>query len=169
MKVNVEAKVKQIMEQAAAREGLTVEEYREKHKNRRPRFMVAYEKLAARTGKSVQQLMDEDLERVRNSKWPGPDCLDPCECERRALPQDRIDHMRGCPDCLAMWRAAHMVEGDEFPLVQPNLPPTPIEESVVRNNPWRHGWVFLAIFVLACSFLVLVAFVLRAIVNGAKG
>ena len=166
MKVDVEAKVKQIMEEAAAREGLTPEQYREKHRDRKPRFLQAYERLAERTGKSVQQLMDEDLERVRNSRWPGPDCLDPSECERTAMPEDRIDHMRGCPDCYAMWASTHGAEPGEFPAVEEPLPPVTRDVEERRNNPWPSGLLFLGIFVIAALLIGATIFALAAIVSG---
>jgi len=54
-----------LRESAAEKEGLTVEQWREKHKNDKPLFWLAAKAKADREGKTVEQVLEEDRQRLR--------------------------------------------------------------------------------------------------------
>lgn len=64
---------------------------------------------ATRAGKSIEETIAEDRARLRNSKYPGPDCLEPYEVERYfigALSPERREHAEACVGCSTLLHAA---------------------------------------------------------------
>lgn len=64
--------------------------------------------LSTKRGKEVthQELLDEDRKSVRESRFPGPDCLSTHECDiydfSGELSSDRLEHAENCTFCSIM-------------------------------------------------------------------
>jgi hypothetical protein len=73
------------------------------------RLEAALKRRADRAGKSVREFLDEDLMTLRQSTYPGPECLSPHEVERffsLELGDDRVSHVEKCPMCSGLLDAA---------------------------------------------------------------
>ncbi len=74
-----------------------------------PKSWLAAEDVADRRDISPIQLEADLQERMRNSKYPGPDCIQPGEIEEfreGRLLEDRVAHLDACHTCYAMCVAA---------------------------------------------------------------
>lgn len=75
-----------------------------------PLYLRAARERAARLGYGLDDLLRHDLKRIRESRYPGPDCLEPEEvevyAETESLPPGRLAHVAACPECTALLSAA---------------------------------------------------------------
>jgi tetratricopeptide (TPR) repeat protein len=71
-----------------------------------PLFLQAARDRAARFGCDLDDLLRHDLQQMRDSPYPGPDCLQPDEVmayvEARELPPARLAHAETCPECRTL-------------------------------------------------------------------
>jgi hypothetical protein len=105
---NLEKKLRTVLERRAKRYNLSVEELLSLH--RKPLYLQSAERRAGARAISVEQLLSEELELMRSSEYPGPDCLMPHEVERYltndGLANDRLEHLRDCASCQSLLAAA---------------------------------------------------------------
>lgn len=95
--------------------------FRRTEDGERPRPLQAAERRAARAGKSIDEMLAEDRARLRQSRYPGPECLQPYEVERYflgALKPERMAHRDTCAACSALLRAAMPSESDAERIVE---------------------------------------------------
>jgi 3,4-dihydroxy-2-butanone 4-phosphate synthase len=80
----------------------------------KPHFIQAAESRAKSTGISANQLLATYSERLRNSKYPTPECLTPGEIEAgiqgASLAPERRKHIESCEGCKALLEAAEPPE-----------------------------------------------------------
>ena len=77
------------------------------------RFEAALRRRAAHLGKSVDEVLEDDRIALRQSSYPGPECLNPYEVEQffvADLREDRVAHVEKCPMCAALIDAARPTE-----------------------------------------------------------
>ena len=77
------------------------------------RFEATLRRRAARLGKTVEEVLEEDRVALRQSSYPGPECLNPYEVEQffvADLREDRVAHVETCPMCAALIDAAQPTE-----------------------------------------------------------
>ena len=86
-----------MLQRQALRRGLSVEEYSK-----------IIEKKNANTTKALditQEKIEEIRKNLRESTWPGPECIEPYEAETYTrtgkLPQNRLSHLEACHTCRA--------------------------------------------------------------------
>ena len=77
----------------------------------KPRFLAAAEERARQLNVSVKEILDEDLRHMRESKYPGPDCLEPHEVEEFIATGELSDdvlllHIDTCVPCKTLLLAA---------------------------------------------------------------
>jgi hypothetical protein len=77
----------------------------------KPRFLLAAEELARQRGTDAQEILRRNREAIRNSVYPGPDCLVPDEIESffvdpAGLEAERAEHARNCAGCSALLAGA---------------------------------------------------------------
>src|SRR6266566_4343835 len=74
-----------------------------------PRFLRAARARAAHQRTTYEDVLRQDLERLRASRYPGLECLEPDEVERFAagvgLSEDRLQHVGGCDACKDLLQA----------------------------------------------------------------
>jgi fumarate reductase subunit D len=72
------------------------------------RFEAALLRRAGRLDKDIKQLLADDRLALRQSNYPGPECLNPYEVAQfgEELPEDRLKHLETCPTCAALLDAA---------------------------------------------------------------
>lgn len=104
-----------------------------------PLFLQAARQEADRLGLTLEELLRRDAEYLRESRYPGPDCLRPEEVEAfDDLPAERQAHVRSCPSCDALLAAV---------AVPPPFPQEPAVEEARRREPhsawqpWLSSWV----------------------------
>jgi hypothetical protein len=89
----------------ASRLGVTLEQARQVAA-RRAQYSVAAEKEAAMRGVPTQKVLDEDIEAMRASTYPSPECLSPADVEdfiaSQRLSAEARDHITNCEACLAL-------------------------------------------------------------------
>jgi hypothetical protein len=76
----------------------------------KPRFVQAAETRAATRNITPEQLLEEYATRLRDSCYPGPECLTPEEVQAIADdgPADsQQEHLAACPPCRQLVDAAH--------------------------------------------------------------
>lgn len=83
----------------------------------KPRFLLAAEELARQRGTDAQEILRRNREAVRNSGYPGPDCLVPEEIESffadpDGLEADRAKHAENCAGCSALLASAGVDPGE---------------------------------------------------------
>jgi hypothetical protein len=109
MDPRLEEKFEQLLAKRAERLDMTSDEVMERMDDE-PRFLRGARARAQKLGISEQELLDRDLQRVLDSTYPGPDCLDPDEvqefAETGSLPDDRLAHRERCDACAALLEAA---------------------------------------------------------------
>ncbi len=74
-----------------------------------PDWLDSFKERASRLGKSVKELLEDERKALRESNYPGPECLEPYELElyvKDALHDDRITHTRECVPCAALLNTA---------------------------------------------------------------
>lgn len=80
-----------------------------------PRWLALAERHARARGQSLQEFLEEDARRLRESPYPGPDCLQPFEVERYVregvLPEGRLEHLRDCAMCAEVVQYAEPSDG----------------------------------------------------------
>jgi hypothetical protein len=99
-----DALFQEIVEELARKDGITAHELLAK--NRKPRFLLAIERRARELGISPERVWEQDLRSLRESSYPGPECLTPDDVEQfRAtggMPVERETHLAQCDACRAM-------------------------------------------------------------------
>lgn len=75
----------------------------------KPFYLKAAEVRGSEKGMSAQQLLATYSERLRNSRYPTPDCLTPDEVQAcvsgNLLAADRIQHAESCEGCRNLFKA----------------------------------------------------------------
>jgi len=74
-----------------------------------PDLLNSFKERASRLGKSVKELLEDERKALRESEYPGPECLEPYELElylKDALGKDRISHTDECVPCAALLKTA---------------------------------------------------------------
>jgi len=74
-----------------------------------PRPEQAAARRAARSGKSIDEVLFEDRARLRQSRYPGPECYQPYEVEQYflgSLKPERMAHTNTCAACSVLVQAA---------------------------------------------------------------
>jgi hypothetical protein len=92
-------------EERSRRVGVEIEGVRAGVKSR---SVLAAERHAARLGKTVEEFTFEIRKRLRESNYPGPDCLEPYEVElyvNGKLADDRVRHTNQCVHCEALLKS----------------------------------------------------------------
>ena len=77
------------------------------------RFETSLRQRSAVRGKSVAELLQDERIALRQSSYPGPECLNPYEVEQffvADLNEDRLMHVEKCPMCAALIDAAQPTE-----------------------------------------------------------
>jgi hypothetical protein len=98
---------KQIVEAQARRAGTTFDTVLAAAHNK-PRWLDIAEERAKSKGISVEDLLQQSLERMNASAYPGPDCLRPDELEdypERGLATARQAHLVSCRSCARLVEA----------------------------------------------------------------
>lgn len=76
----------------------------------KPKFLIAAEEKAHQLDIPVEDILNDDLHRMRKSKYPGPDCLEPYEVEEFVaageLSDDILSHIDTCDPCKALLLSA---------------------------------------------------------------
>jgi hypothetical protein len=73
------------------------------------RFEATLRRRAAHLGRTVEQVLEDGRIALRQSSYPGPECLNPYEVEQffvADLREDRVAHVEKCPMCAALLDAA---------------------------------------------------------------
>jgi len=75
----------------------------------KPLFLQEAERRAAREGRTVEDVLAGDRERLRSNRYPGPGCLDPEDVQGLlvgTVPEGRqeelLGHVEGCDHCAAL-------------------------------------------------------------------
>lgn len=74
-----------------------------------PDWFGSFKERASRLGKTVKELLEAERKALRESDYPGPECLEPYELElyvKGVLHQDRISHKNECVPCAALLKTA---------------------------------------------------------------
>jgi hypothetical protein len=97
------------------------------------------ERRAHRLGKTVEQLLAEDGVALRQSCYPGPECLNPYEVERFFvdLSPDRAAHVEECPMCAALLDAAQPSEDAFAQFIRDAKAAEPEPSAEIAQNPVR--------------------------------
>jgi hypothetical protein len=94
----------------ARRLGISEDQLRARAERAGPRFLVALRERAQRKGIRLEEALNRDLTELRNSTYPGPDCLRPDEIESLAFgmkPDPEVArHLGSCPACRALVETA---------------------------------------------------------------
>ena len=106
---DIEELYKESIRERAKLLGISEEEVRKEAESSEPRFMIAARRKAERLGKTVEEVLEDDLEAMRNSNYPGPDCLNPGEADRYlsqqySPEQNKLveDHLEKCEGCKSL-------------------------------------------------------------------
>jgi hypothetical protein len=90
----------------ARRLGISEDELSARAERAGPQYLAALRERAQRKRISLEEALNRDLVELRNSSYPGPDCLDPNEIETLAFgtaPNDEVSkHLATCPACRAL-------------------------------------------------------------------
>jgi hypothetical protein len=90
--------------------------------SRRPRYLASAERESRRLGVSVEEVLGQQLAKLRASNYPGPDCLDPESIDKLILngpTSAQRQHLDSCPLCATL-----------VTLAQENHdPPIPVSEQ----------------------------------------
>ena len=115
----------------------------------KPFYLKAAERLAADMGKNVDDLLAEYRESVRNSQYPGPECLEPSEVEqfinKEMIPEARLAHTKECLPCAVLLEAAipndakleeflSVLKGSRFPVEPVNIPQAVTADTVLTQT-----------------------------------
>lgn len=94
-----------MLHQLAERRGTTAEEVLAAEEAR----VIEGAQRANKLGEAAQETLEEDLKRMREASYPGPECLMPDELEEIAaaeeLPEGAAAHLAACKDCSALLAA----------------------------------------------------------------
>lgn len=94
----------------ARRLGLSEEQLYARAERSGPRFLAALRERAQHKGIRLEEALNRDLTELRNSTYPGPDCLRPDEIESLAFglkPSSEVArHLNECPACRALVETA---------------------------------------------------------------
>lgn len=97
----------EIVERRAKRLGMSVQEVLAGHEE--PAFLKAAERRAQRLGLTLEEVEQRDLQRMRESHYPGLHCLLPDEWveyrETGNLPGERLEHVKSCGACGGLYSA----------------------------------------------------------------
>jgi len=99
--------LEKILKEWAQRLGVSVEQAWARVPNE-PLFLQSARQ-RAKDGKTVEQVIAEDLQRLRASRYPGPECFEPHEVEMFAegkLLQARLNHADECVACSTLLKAS---------------------------------------------------------------
>jgi hypothetical protein len=72
-------------------------------------WLTSFKERASRLDKTVSELLEQERRALRESQYPGPDCLEPYELElyvEGVLHSDRISHAHECASCAAVLNIA---------------------------------------------------------------
>jgi tetratricopeptide (TPR) repeat protein len=129
--------------------------------SRRPSFTQAAQARADRLGLSVDEMLAQDLRRIEESKYPGPECLLASEVETYAasgeLPPDRVAHVGLCPGCEALLKAAASRPGSSLLEHEAPVLDWPASRSRKRATQWlaTHSWIESLAVAAASLFVAL--------------
>jgi hypothetical protein len=111
----------------------------------KPRFLLAAEELARQRGTDAQEILRRNREAVRNSGYPGLDCLVPEEIESFfadpvGMEAGRVEHARNCAGCSALLAGAGVDPAEIERLLtqvrsQPRVLPRPVPVREEAGRP----------------------------------
>jgi hypothetical protein len=111
----------------------------------KPLFMVEAERRAEEENRTVESILEEYSNRLRQATYPGPDCFRPDEVAEYAeggLSPDRRKHANTCTACFTLLTAAMPVEAAADDLVAAlNLVDRnqDLYEPAAAASPTRHA------------------------------
>lgn len=100
-KVNPEQFMATVIRERAERLGLPKEQVEHSVPDE-PRFLRSARRRAEASRRSVEEVLEEDLQRLAESDYPRPECLQPHEVELFAageLSEERRQHLASCNEC----------------------------------------------------------------------
>jgi hypothetical protein len=173
----------EILKERAQRLNVPLEKLDDLEDSQEPRFLQAVRSRAQRLGTTPEDVRSQDIDRLRVSRYPGPDCLEPEEIEQFALTGilagESLPHVEDCAACRGLLKKlSPSTEGLESFLaetrshrVAPLIGPVGAQESasldaigVVSKRPSKAD---LADLVLAAAPVAVAVGVVYVLSNGA--